>query len=80
MEEEIIRKVMPHSTESEQSVLGAMMLDNQAITTAGEILTGDDFYNTQYGIIFDAMQELASSGRPVDLITLQDILKEKNLK
>lgn len=79
MEEEIIRKVMPHSTESEQSVLGAMMLDNQAIMTAGEILTGDDFYNTQYGIIFDAMQELASSGRPVDLITLQDILKEKNV-
>ena len=79
MEEEVVRKVMPHSTESEQSVLGAMMLDNQAITAAGEILTGEDFYNTQYGVIFDAMQELQSSGRPVDLITLQDILKEKNV-
>ena len=79
MEEDVIKKVMPHSTESEQSVLGAMMLDSQAIITAGEILTGEDFYNAQYGIIFDAMQELAASGRPVDLITLQDILKEKNV-
>ena len=77
MEEEVVRKVMPHSTESEQSVLGAMMLDNQAITAAGEILTGEDFYNTQYGVIFDAMQELQSSGRPVDLITLQDILDQQ---
>lgn len=79
MEEEVVRKVMPHSTESEQSVLGAMLMDSQAIISAGEILTGEDFYNKQYGVIFDAMQELQTSGRPVDLITLQDLLKEKNV-
>ena len=79
MEEEVVRKVMPHSTESEQSVLGAMLMDSQAIISAGEILTGEDFYNKQYGVVFDAMQELQTSGRPVDLITLQDLLKEKNV-
>ncbi|MBR3039468.1 MAG: replicative DNA helicase [Lachnospiraceae bacterium] len=79
MEEVVVRKVMPHSTESEQSVLGAMLMDSQAIISAGEILTGEDFYNKQYGVIFDAMQELQTSGRPVDLITLQDLLKEKNV-
>ena len=79
MEEEVVRKVMPHSTESEQSVLGAMLMDSQAIVSAGEIITGEDFYNKQYGVIFDAMQELQSSGRPVDLITLQNLLKEKNV-
>ena len=79
MEEVVVRKVMPHSTESEQSVLGAMLMDSQAIVSAGEIITGEDFYNKQYGVVFDAMQELQASGRPVDLITLQNLLKEKNV-
>ena len=70
---------MPHSTESEQSVLGAMMMDSQAIASVTEILTGEDFYNKQYGIIYDAMVELSASGRPVDLITLQNLLKEKDV-
>lgn len=44
-----------------------------------EILTSDDFYQKQYGIIFDAMVELCNEGQPVDLITLQNRLKEKEL-
>ena len=79
MEEEVVKKIMPHSTESEQSVLGAMMMDSQAISSVTEILTGEDFYNKQYGIIYDAMVELSASGRPVDLITLQNLLKEKDV-
>ena len=79
MEEEIVKRIMPHSNESEQSVLGAMLMDSQAISSASEILTGDDFYNKQYGVIFDAMVELSNSGRVVDLVTLQDKLKEKNV-
>ena len=79
MEEEIVKRIMPHSNESEQSVLGAMLMDSQAISSASEILTGDDFYNQQYGVIFDAMVELSNSGRPVDTVTLQEKLKEKNV-
>ena len=79
MEEAVIKKIKPHSTESEQSVLGAMIMDSEAITAASDILTGEDFYNKQYGVIFDAMVELNAQGRPVDLVTLQDRLKEKNV-
>ena len=79
MEEEVVKRIMPHSTESEQSVLGAMLMDSQAISSASEILTGDDFYNKQYGVIFDSMVELQNSGSAVDLITLQEKLKEKNV-
>ena len=56
-----------------------MILDRDAILVASEILTSDDFYQSQYGIIFDAMVELCNEGKPVDLITLQNRLKEKEL-
>ena len=79
MEEEVLKRIKPHSNESEQSVLGSMLMDSQAISSASEILTGDDFYNKQYGVIFDSMVELQNSGSVVDLITLQEKLKEKNV-
>ena len=77
MEEALIKRIPPHSIEAEQSVIGAMLLDRDAILIASEILTSDDFYQNQYGIIFDAMVELCNEGKPVDLITLQDRLREK---
>ena len=70
---------MPHSIEAEQSVVGAMLMDKDAITTAGEIISGDDFYQASYGVIFDSMIELFNEGKPVDLITLQERLKEKDV-
>ena len=79
MEEALIKRILPHSIEAEQSVIGAMLLDRDAILIASEILTSDDFYQNQYGIIFDAMVELCNEGKPVDLITLQNRLKEKDL-
>ena len=79
MEEALIKRVLPHSIEAEQSVIGSMILDRDAILVASEILTSDDFYQSQYGIIFDAMVELCNEGKPVDLITLQNRLKEKEL-
>ena len=60
-------------------MIGSMILDRDAILVASEILTSDDFYQKQYGIIFDAMVELCNEGQPVDLITLQNRLKEKEL-
>ena len=79
MEEALIKRVMPHSIEAEQSVVGAMLMDKDAITTAGEIIGGDDFYQASYGVIFDSMIELFNEGKPVDLITLQEYLKEKDV-
>ena len=64
MEEALIKRILPHSIEAEQSVIGAMILDRDAILVASEILTSDDFYQKQYGIIFDAMVELCNEGKP----------------
>ena len=79
MEEALIKRVMPHSIEAEQAVVGAMMMDRDAITKASEIISGEDFYQNAYGVIFDSMVELFNEGKPVDLVTLQDRLKEKDV-
>ena len=79
MEEALIKRVLPHSLEAEQSVIGSMLMDREAVIAASEIVTGSDFYQQQYGIMFDAMVELFNEGKPVDLVTLQDRLKEKDV-
>ena len=79
MEEAVLKRVMPHSIEAEQSVIGSMLLDREAVVTASEILHGDDFYSKQYGIIFEAMVELHTEGKPIDLIMLQEKLREKDV-
>ena len=79
MEEALIKRVLPHSLEAEQSVIGSMLMDREAVIAASEIITGGDFYQQQYGIMFDAMVELFNEGKPVDLVTLQDRLKEKDV-
>ena len=80
MADEILAKrVAPSSLEAEQSVVGAMLIDRDAIGTATEFITGDDFYNRQLGTLFDAMVELDKSGMAVDIVTLQNRLKEKNV-
>lgn len=78
MEEALIKRIMPHSIDAEKSVVGSMMMDVEAISVATEILTEDDFYGGQYAILFSAMNELYKDGKPVDLVTLQNKLKEKD--
>ena len=79
MEDAVITRIMPNSLEAEQSVVGSMIMDKQAIITAGEILTTEDFYHKQYGVMFQTMVEMNSEGRPVDIVTLQERVKEKNV-
>lgn len=79
MDESFIKRILPHSTEAEQSVIGSMIMDRDAIVSASEIIIGSDFYENQYAILFETMVELHNEGRPVDLITLQDRLKEKDV-
>ena len=79
MDEAVIKRILPHSEEAEQAVIGSMLMNKTAIQTASEILTEDDFYQKQYGIIFGAMTELFNEGSEVDLVTLQNRLREKNV-
>ena len=78
-EEALLKRVLPHSIEAEQSVIGSMIMDREAITVASEIICGEDFYGKQYGVLFDTMVELNDEGKPVDLVTLQDRLREKDV-
>ena len=78
-EEALLKRILPHSMEAEQSVIGAMIMDREAIVVVSEIVQGEDFYNKQYGVLFDSMVELHDEGKPVDLVTLQDRLKEKDV-
>lgn len=76
MEEASIKRIPPHSSEAEQSVIGSMILDHDAITVASEMLVREDFYSKQYGLLFQAMVDLYNDGKPVDLVTLKNRLEE----
>ncbi len=79
MDETFVKRVLPHSIEAEQSVIGSMLYSPEAIQTASEMLRGEDFYQHQYGVLFDTMMELYQGGRPTDIVTLQDALKTKDV-
>ena len=79
MEEAIIKRTMPHSQEAERSIIGSMIMDREAILVASEIIKGEDFYQRQYGVIFEAMVELFNQNEPVDLVTLQNHLRAKEV-
>ncbi len=78
-DEALIKRVLPHSIEAEQSVIGSMLMDREAIITAMELVSAEDFYQHQYGVTFESMVELFNEGKPVDLVTLQERLKEKDV-
>ena len=79
MDEALIKRVMPNSIEAEQSVIGSMIMDREAIIAAADILVADDFYQKQYGMIFQAMVNLNAENKQVDLVTLQERLKSMDV-
>ena len=79
MDEAVIRKTQPNSVESEQAVLASMLMSHEAVTNVADMLTKDDFYQAQYGVIFEAMVELYHEGTSIDLVTLMERLKEKGV-
>ncbi|WP_024865443.1 replicative DNA helicase [Butyrivibrio sp. FCS014] len=78
-DESILKRVAPNSLEAEQSVVGAMLIDRDAIEVASEIINSGDFYNKQLGTLFETMVELNKEGSAVDVVTLQNRLREKNV-
>lgn len=79
MEEDLVKRIMPHSLEAEQAVIGSMILDRDAIVVASETVTKEDFYQQAHGVLFESMVELYNEGQPVDVITLQNRLREKDV-
>lgn len=70
-------RIPPHSIEAEQSVLGAMILDREAINIAVEMIKPEDFYKEAHREIFEAILNLYNKNEPVDLITLAEELKRR---
>ena len=79
MDEALIRRTMPNSMEAEQSVIAAMLMDSDAVLSATELITADDFYNSQYKVLFQAIIDMYSAGVPIDLLTLQDKLSHMDV-
>ena len=71
-------RVPPQNIEAEQSVLGAMLIDKEAIAKATEILSAEDFYREAHRVIFSAMLEIYNKNESVDMITVTDILRRDN--
>lgn len=79
MDEASIRRVQPNDAMAEQAVVGAMIKDNEMIPVASEIVSSDDFYSPKYGKIYEVILEMNDAGSSVDILTLRDKLKEKNV-
>lgn len=73
---EDITRIPPHSVESEQSILGSILLDKDAIITVSETINPDDFYKEAHKIIYESMIKLSNKSEPIDLITLTEELKK----
>lgn len=74
----IEERVPPQNIEAEQAVLGAMLIDKEAIAKATELLSADDFYREAHRVIFSAMLELYNKNEAVDMVTVTEILKRDN--
>lgn len=79
MEDAVIKRIMPNNQEAEEAVIGSMLLDAEAVVHASEKLTEHDFYNPRYKILFSVIVELYQEGKPADLVTLVDKLREKKV-
>jgi replicative DNA helicase len=77
MNESMMDRVPPHNNEAEQSVIGAIFLDPQALITASEILIADDFYHIAHQKIFQTMLNLSDKGNAIDVVTVTEELSAK---
>lgn len=76
MDEAIVKRTMPHSQEAEKAVIASMLMDREALIAATDVLSKDDFYIKQYGILFEAMQQLENEAKPADLVQIQERVKQ----
>ncbi|MBD3282138.1 MAG: replicative DNA helicase [Candidatus Portnoybacteria bacterium] len=77
MADEKIDKLPPQSIEAEQSVLGSVLLDKRAIVKIADMISYEDFYKDNHGLIFKTMLELFEKGEPIDIMSVSNKLEEK---
>ncbi len=74
---DLIGRIPPHNDEAEQSMLGALLIDKEAIFRVHDLITPEDFYREAHKIIFEACAELSARHEPIDLLSLGNRLKDK---
>ena len=72
-----INRIPPNSIESEQCIIGSILLDGDSMITVSDILKSEDFYSSSHRVIFDCMKELGEERTPIDIITVSEKLKSK---
>src|SRR5512145_1752336 len=72
-------KLPPQNIEAEQSILGSILLENASINAALEVISKGDFYSEAHRKIFSVIAELSDRNEPVDLITLSNALRDKQI-
>ncbi|RJQ24850.1 replicative DNA helicase [Candidatus Parcubacteria bacterium] len=75
----VVTRIPPHDDEAEQAVLGALLIDREAMSTVSGILMPEYFYSEINKDVYEAMFSLAEERKPVDLLTLTSVLKKKKL-
>ena len=75
--QQLKQRIPPNSMEAEQSVLGSMLLDKEAVAAAAEVLHGEDFYSDAHREIYEAILDIYDRGMPVDLVTLAEALRQR---
>lgn len=74
----IQKRIMPNNKEMEQAVIGSMLMDRDAVADVADILTREDFYYGEYGMLFSAIVSLYNEGKPIDLSIVSNKLQEMN--
>ena len=72
-------RIPPHSVDAEQSVLGGLMLDNQALEQVADLLQPEDFYRADHRYVFTALKELSDAARPFDVLMVAEWLAQREL-
>ena len=75
--EEVAKRLPPQSLEAEQSVIGSMIMDREAIDSVKDLLIDEDFYHPDLRMIYEVIVDLYNHNRPVDLVTLQTALEDR---
>ncbi len=79
MDEAAIKRIPPHNDDAERSVIGSMLISEEAAMAAEEMLTQDDFYDRRLGMVFETMKELSDARKPIDVVTLREALLKKDI-
>jgi len=77
MDETVIKRTLPHNSEAENSVIGAMLIDSDCVREVSDILRAEDFYDSVLGMYFGCIVDLDAAGIPIDQVTLTDKILEK---